>query len=123
MKINWKRAWKWILLLIGAITAVFIVIKVKRVILGKVDAPISFIPDKVDDTVIHVVKNDGDTIRIKLPKDSKGKQMKSKDVENVGVISDDTIVVEGKHEKVDRRNVSSIDNSALDSLGLSGDDN
>ena len=123
MKINWKRAWKWILLLIGAITAVFIVIKVKRVILGKVDAPISFIPDKVDDTVIHVVKNDGDTIRIKLPKDSKGKQMKSKDVENVGIISDDTIVVEGKHEKVDRRNVSSIDNSALDSLGLSGDDN
>jgi len=123
MKINWKRAWKWILLLIGAITAVFIVIKVKRVILGKVDAPISFIPDKVDDTVIHVVKNDGDTIRIKLPKDSKGKQMKSKDVENVGIISDDTIVVEGKHEKVDRRNVSSIDNSALDGLGLSGNDN
>ena len=123
MKIDWKKAWKWILMLIGVIIAALVVAKVKRAFLGKVDTSVSFIPDKVDDTIIHVIKDDGGTIRVKLPKNPKGKQLKSKDVESVRIISDDTIIVEGKHEKVDRRNVSSIDNSALDSLGLSRDDN
>ena len=56
MKINWKKVWKWMLMLMGVIIAAIVVVKVKRVILGKVDTPVTFIPDKVNDTIIHVIK-------------------------------------------------------------------
>ena len=116
IKKNWKILLKVAIFLGGA----FLVLKVRKAIIGKVSKPINFFPDSSDDSIIHI-KSGEKYVPFKLPLNIEGKQMKAKDVEAAGRSESNTIVVEAKHEKVDRRNVSSIDNGALDSLGLSGD--
>ncbi len=118
IKKNWKIVIKVIIFLITAVLSIFITLKVRKAILGKVTQPITFIPDGKDDNIIHVY--DGKKfIPVKLPLNEEGKQMKTKDVTGAGFSKDKFIIVEGTHEKVDRRNVKPIDDNALNSLNLS----
>lgn len=113
IKKNWKIVIKVIIFLITAVLSIFITLKVRKAILGKVTQPITFIPDGKDDNIIHVY--DGKKfIPVKLPLNKEGKQMKAKDVTGAGFSRDKFITVEGKHKKVDRRNVKEIKNNALD---------
>jgi len=118
IKKNWKPVIKGIVLIIAIIFGATLVSKIKKSKIGKVIKAKKFIADGKDDTIIHV-SNGEKYISVKLPLNKKGKQLKAKDVEAVGYSKENTIIVEPKHEKIDFSNVSSIDNSALDSLGLS----
>ena len=113
IKKNWKVVIKVIIFLVTTIISTIITLKIRKAIIGKVDQPITFIPDGKDNTVIHVY--DGKKfIPVKLPLDIEGKQLKAEDVKGAGFSKEKIIVVEGKHEKVDRRNVKEIKNNALD---------
>ncbi len=118
IKKNWKVVVKIVIFLVTTIMGTLLVLKVRKAILGKVKKPLNFLADAKDNTIIHI--NNGEKfIPYKLPLNKEGKQMKAKDVEGAGFSKEKIIVVEGKHEKVDRRNVKPIDDNALSSLGLS----
>ncbi len=115
IKKNWKIVIKVIIFLITAVLSIFITLKVRKAILGKVKKPLNFIVDTKDKTIIHI--NDGEKfIPYKLPLDIEGNQLKAKDIIGAGFSKDKFITVEGTHKTVDRRNVKKIKNSALDSL-------
>jgi len=117
-EINWKKIWrviKTIGLLVGAIAAIFFAAKIRKAIIGKVVKPMNFFPDSKDDTVIRI--NDGEKfIPIKLPLDKKNKQLKSKDIKAAGISKTGKVTVEIKHERINRRNVKPIKDSAYDRL-------
>ena len=114
MKINWKKVWKVVKalgLLAGAIGALVLANKARKVIIAKVKKPNAFwiIPgDREHVNVIH--KRTKKPEKIKLPEGVKPEKVKAVELDG------NTVKVEVYHEKVDRRNVSSIDNSALDRL-------
>lgn len=119
IKKNWKTLLKIIIFFGTIITGALMILKTRE---GKISKQVNFVADGKDDTIIHI--NDGEKfIPVKLPLDTEGKQIKAKDVEAAGYSAENILVIEAKHEKVNRRNISSIDNNALDSLGLSGRDN
>ncbi len=118
IKKNWKVVIKVIGFIAVAIAGTIATLKIRKVIIGKVEKPIAFIADVNDDTIIHV-KNGTRYIPVKLPINKKGKQIKAKDVKSAGIVEGKIIIAEGKHEVTDRRNVKPIDDNALDSLNLS----
>ena len=113
MKKFFKTFWKVLLLIISVGAAVFVLVKIKRAILGKVDKnKVNFIPVPGDATKINLVKPDGSTEVVQLPMG-----VKYDDVKAAGVTEGNKVVVEILHEKIDRRDPSlSIDNNALDAL-------
>ena len=114
MKINWKKVWKCLKalgLLAGAIGALVLANKGRKAIIAKVKKPNTFwiIPgDREHVNVIH--KGTGKIEKVKLPDGVKSNKVKAIELDS------NKVKVEVYHEKVDRRNVSSIDNSALDRL-------
>lgn len=113
MKKFFKTFWRILLVVISVATTIFIVTKIKRAILGKVDRnKVNFIPVPGDTTKINLVKPDSSTEIVQLPTG-----VKYDDVKAAGVAEGNKMVVEIFHEKVDRRNPSlSIDDNALDSI-------
>ena len=123
MKINWKRAWiiiKWCLMaVIGVIITIFIRKVVTYIVanLGKVGKSSEWIPDKTNETIIHVKdEKKREYIPVKLPLSIKGKQLKSKDIKAVGRGIESSVIVEVLHKPTDMRNIKPIKNSAYNKI-------
>ena len=111
------KKFKKFLVILGAlagaiITAIFAIEKIKQCVKGKVKAPSSFLPVPGDPGKIYV-KNDrtGKFETAKLPE-----KVKFKDVKAATITEGGGVVVEIKHETVDRRSGDPIPDSAYDRL-------
>ena len=99
--------------LIGAVIAVFFTVKkIKQAINGKVKAPSSYLPVPGDPGKIYVKNNKtGKFETAKLPE-----KVKFKDVKAATITEGGGVVVEIKHEIVDRRSGDPIPDSAYDRI-------
>jgi len=109
---KWSKIWSWVKLIafiFGVGGVAFLVHKGRKAIKGKVKREDTFWVIPGNDKQIRVLnKKTGKPERVNLPKGVKPRKVRA-----VEIVSDTKIVVEVIHEKVDRRNVKSIDDSAL----------
>lgn len=109
-----KKFGKTVFLILSVVVSLFIIVKIRKAIAGKVKSKertnFRDVPGEPDK--IRVVKDDGSTEVVKLP----GK-VKFKDVVAVGVAEGNKIVVEVLHETIDKRDLGPvISDNALDAL-------
>jgi len=98
--------------LIGAfITAMFAIEKIKQALKGKVKAPSSFLPVPGDDGKIYVKNKAGKWETAELPE-----KVRFKDVKAAAIQEGGNVIVEIKHEVVDRRSGDPVPDSAYDRL-------
>ena len=110
-----KKHWK---PLLTSVFAIFFVLFVYKKIQdkrtgqrGRVDSPQNFVP--INDHTIVVKSNDGKWIEASLPAD-----MKTKDVTAAQIISAQTVLIEVRHEKTNRRDATLRSDNAIDELEL-----
>ena len=97
------------------LASVVVVVVIGRVIakIGKPERPMNFRPKSGADDVIQIENSKGIWIDIKVPDGHK-----AKDVRAAGLSEEQKWVMEVRHETVDRRNTSPINDSAADNFGL-----
>lgn len=109
-----KKIGKGLLIVLTIGFSLFVFLKIRKAILGKVKDKerTNFRKVPKDPHKIEITKKDGSTEIIQLPSG-----LKYKDVKKVGVSEGNKIIVEVLHEKVNRRNLSLVrDDNALDAL-------
>ena len=110
------KKFKKVLIILGAlagtfITAMFAIEKIKQCVKGKVKAPSSFLPVPGDPGKIYVKNKAGKWETAKLPE-----KVKYKDVKAATITEGGGVIVEIKHETVDRRSGDPVPDSAYDHL-------
>jgi len=115
---KWSKIWNWVKLIafiFGVGGVAFLVHKGRKAIKGKVKREDTFWVIPGNDKQIKVLnKKTGKPERVNLPKGVEPRKVRA-----VEIVSDTKIIVETVHEKVNRKNVKPIDNSALDRLNSS----
>lgn len=109
-----KKFGKMLFLILSVVVSLFIVVKIRKAIAGKVKSKertnFRDVPGEPDK--IRVVKDDGSTEVVKLPEG-----WKFKDVKAVGVAEGNKIIVEVIHKADNKRDLGPVrDDNALDAL-------
>jgi hypothetical protein len=113
----WEKVWN-VLKVIGAVIlsvfavlgGIFVISKIPKIKKGKVVSKINWsaVKGEPDQIFICTTNDPEDWQKKTLPKG-----MTTKDIKAVGMDKSKNIVMESKHEKIDRRNSTSVSNSAL----------
>lgn len=113
MKI-WKVIGKILLGILTAVGTIFIVVKVRKAVLGVVKSKerVSWTRVPNDRHKIAIIKKNGSTVIRQLPDG-----VEFKDIVAAGTAENNKIIVEVKHDKIDKRNPSPVrDDNAFDAL-------
>lgn len=111
-----KKIGKGLLVILTVGFSLFLFLKIRKAILGKVKSKerVSYQEVPNDPHKVNVIKKDGLTEIVQLPDG-----IKYKDVRKVGISEGNKIIVEKLHESTDKRNLDlgpSRDDNSLDSL-------